>query len=546
MSVYESDPGPATLGQDGLYAHAQKRWLRIGTRYYQVHQPAPGQAWRLRHPDAEDAYEPPLEHNGERGWRLRQERPLEWDDSTDMLNRLWPHEPPFDAVQAERILRTAGMDKDELRGLWVENRPTPVNLRDTLRRFEADARLTKLFVALRLPDSSLEDDQVLAWCRSRDDMQGLDDAAIAEELAGRQAELQGALLEHLSTQAAPPQGLAALVRRDFPGLPRAYVEEVARDVDPEVEEQALAEARLPFALGKRARALLELSRANRAVEGLYLRSACSSETAELVIALLGRLPGWPKRLNLELHEGSENGATLAILDPQGPSAGRIVLFTRNGRFWLYDGAGRPREEDVAEPGGLFEALAALLKESDRRALKFDDSDLAEQLRNALIEQLPATRSSVLARLGWRVSTPWFNPGRRLADGRVGYELGGRSSRPSTERLRQRVRMLYPSFDAGEVEGYVQGLQRDYELPFEAIARQERNFADLDEVLRRWTHANTELQVRRVRVQFANRLRAIWRFEGRLRVARKGGPTACVWTSAAGVSAVCRSCRRISI
>jgi hypothetical protein len=107
-----------------------------------------------------------------------------------------------------------------------------------------------------------------------------------------------------------------------------------------------------------------------------------------------------------------------------PSAGRIVLFTRNGRFWLYDSAGRPREEDVAEPGGLFEALAALLKASDRRALNFDDSDLAEQLRNALIEQLPATRSGVLARLGWRVSTPWFNPGRRLADGRVGYELGG--------------------------------------------------------------------------------------------------------------------------
>lgn len=513
LSVYASDPGPATLGQDGLYAHAQKRWLRIGSRYYEVYRPAPGLAWRLRHPDAEGAYEPPLEHNGERGWRLRQERPLEWDDSTDMLNRLWPHEPPFDAVQADRILRTAGMDKDELRGLWVENRPTPVNLRDTLRRFEADARLVKLFVALRQPDSRLEDDQVLAWCRRRDDMQGLDDAAIAEDLAGRQAELQGALLEHLSIQAAPSQGLAALVRRDFPGLPHAYVEEVAREVDPEVEEQALGEARLPFALGKRARALLELSRINRAVEGLYLRSACSSETAELVIALLGRLPGWPKRLNLELHEGSESGATLAILDPQGPSAGRIVLFTRNGRFWLYDSAGRPREEDVAEPGGLFEALAALLKASDRRALKFDDSDLAEQLRNALIEQLPATRSGVLARLGWRVSTPWFNPGRRLVDGRVGYELGGRSSRPSTERLRQRVRMLYPSFDAGEVEGYVQGLQRDHERPFEAIARQERNYAEFDDVLRRWSQGSRELRVHRVRVQFANRLRAIWRFEG---------------------------------
>ncbi|MDF9619128.1 NEL-type E3 ubiquitin ligase domain-containing protein [Pseudomonas entomophila] len=514
LRVYESTPDRPRLQDNGLYAVGERRWMRVGEHYYEVHRPAPNLAWRLRHPRGEGAFEPLVEHNGERFWRLRLEHPLEWDDSREMLARLWPHDPPLTAEQADRILKVAGVDKEELRGVLVENRPAPVNLRDTLRRFEADARLSTLFQGLRLPGAVLEDAEVLQWCRSRADMQGLDEAAVGERLVEQQARLQGALLDHLSSTVAPDDGLLALVRRDFPGLVLVYAQELLRDVEPEVRAQALLESRLPFSLGQKARALLELSRANRAIEGLYLRTGHSQGTGELVMALLRRLPGWPSALNLELREGSENGRLLAILDPQGPSSTRVVLSARDGQYRLHDSRGLEREEEVAEPGGIFQALAALLSETDRAALRFDDGDLAEQLRTALQALLPARRSAVLARLGWRrASTPWFNPGRRLPDGRVGYPLGGQVSRSSSSTLRGRIRALYPGFSDEEVERYVQRLQRDHAWPIGALLEQEQNYVQLDEILQQWESQGSEAQIRGRRAQFANRLRAIWRYEG---------------------------------
>ncbi|QVM89708.1 hypothetical protein JYG34_16970 [Pseudomonas entomophila] len=513
LRVYESTPDRPQLQDNGLYAVGERRWMRIGEHYYEVYRPAQNLAWRLRHPRGEGAFEPLVEHNGERFWRLRLEHPLEWNDSREMLARLWPHDPPLTAEQAEWILKVAGVEKDELRGVLVENRPAPVNLRDTLRRFDADARLSALFQGLRLPGAVLEDVEVLQWCRSRADMQGLDEAAIGERLVEQQARLQGALLDHLSSTVAPDDGLLALVQRDFPGLASVYAQELLRDVEPEVRAQALLEARLPYSLGQKARALLGLSRVNRAIEGLYLRTAYAQGTGELVLALLGRLPGWPSALNLELREGSENGPLLAVLDPQGPSSTRIVLFARDGQYRLYDTRGLEREEEVAEPGGIFQALAALLSETDRAALQFDDGDLAEQLRSALQALLPARRSGVLARLGWRASTPWFNPGRRLPDGRVGYPLGGQVSRSSNSTLRSRVRALYPGFSDDEVEWYVQRLQRDHAWPIGALLEQEHNYGQLDEALQQWVSQGSEAQVRVRRAQFAQRLRGIWRYEG---------------------------------
>ncbi|WP_248920731.1 NEL-type E3 ubiquitin ligase domain-containing protein [Pseudomonas entomophila] len=513
LEVYASTPDQPLLQDDGLYAVGQRRWIRVGEHYYEVHRPAPNLAWRLRHPRGDGNYEPLVQHNGERFWRIRLERPMEWDDSVEMLNRLWPHEPPFDAPQAEQILKVAGVDQEELRSILVENRPAPVNLRDTLRRFDADARISALFERLRLPGARLGDTEVLEWCRGRAQMQALDEPAIVAHLVERRSELQGPLLDHLSREVLPDDGLLALLQRDFPFLPQVYAREALRDVAPEVRAQALAESRLPLSIGKKARALFELARANRAVEGLYLPTAYSNETGELVLALLRRLPGWPSRVNVELREGSDSGRLLAIMDPQGPSHQRVVMFARDGQFRLYDSQGREREEDVAEPGGIFQALAALLGEADRTALKFVDSDPAQQLRGALQALLPAQRSHVLARLGWRVEHRWFNPGKRLPDGRVGYPLGGRASRLSSRTLGGRVRALYPSIGDEGVERIVQRLIRENENPFMALLEQEENYQQLDEALEDWVQDEPQRLTRGIRAQFAHRLRSLWRYEG---------------------------------
>lgn len=517
LQAYEVTPDEPVLQDDGLYSAGAQRYLRIDTRYYQVKQAAPGKPWCLSHPDDEQAYAPQLEHNGERCWRLRQERPLEWDDSRAMLDRLWPQQPPLQAQRAEQILRVAGVDQDELRGILVENRPAPANLRDTLRRFEADAKIATLFERLRAPEATLDDPTILTWCRDKAATPTMDAAAAGVWLEARQGELQGSLLDHLAQPAAATGDLFGLVKRDFPGLPDAYAEDAVKGADPELETVAKLEAKVPYSIATRARSLLALARLNRAIEGLFLESSYADSTGELVLALLGRLPHWPRTLNLELRQSRYGSQRIAIMDPQGAPDSQVVLVHQDGVFRLYDSQGLERDEEVAEPGDIFQAVVALLDEPTRRAMALDPDDPARALRQALIKILPNQRSDVLSRLGWRASKPWFNPGKRLADGRVGYPLGGRASRnarrDAENTLRQRVRALYPIFDDTQVADKVRQLMNDSQgrAPFQALLHEENELALLEHAVSAWVQATPDGVLRRLRREFSRRFCAAWRY-----------------------------------
>ncbi|MCG8295538.1 NEL-type E3 ubiquitin ligase domain-containing protein [Pseudomonas entomophila] len=529
LEGYRSDPGSARLLDNGLYADESRRWLRIDEHYYEIHQQAQGEAWRLRHPLREDAYGPPVDFNGERSWRIRLERPLEWDDSTQMLNRLWPMEPPLSAETADNILRVAGIDKDELRGVLVENRPAPVGLRDTLRRYMAASRVSAVLKALAEPGALLEDSQILAWCKARPEMQALDDPAISRQLRERSEALRPELQRHLAEElpladdlldALPaetlaPDSLLVRLNSEFPGLPHAYALEVLHSVDPVVREVARVGSHLPMSILTKARSLLTVARLTRAMEGLLLDSNYSEGMGELVLALLPRLANWPGAVNFELREGSEYGRLISVMNPQGAPGARTILVRRNAQFSLYDSHGQALELEVETPGGIFQAIVARLGAADRRVLKLGAANPAEQLRQALIGLLPATRGEVLNRLGWRATAPWFNPGKRLPDGRVGYTLGGALSRRTEpgEALRRRVRALYPSLSIGEVDRLILEWEERTGDAIEEFLSQETNFAALDDALSAWEAEPRSRGLRSRRRQFSNRLRSAWRYEG---------------------------------
>ncbi|WP_415842632.1 dermonecrotic toxin domain-containing protein, partial [Pseudomonas reidholzensis] len=512
LTCYASEPGDAVLQDNGLYADDERQWLRQGDRYYEVRQAQQG-GWQLRHPRRANAYGPLLDFNGERCWRLRSERPLEWHDRAEMLNRLWPQEPPVNDQQAEQILRMAGVDLDELRGVLVENRPAPVNLRDSLRRFEADQKISRLFAALCRPQGTIDDPQIRAWCQQLPAMRGLSDAAQASTLVEQRYQVQGDLLDYLSK--APPRedALLALVQRDFPGLPDAYAQEALVGIDPALRQSAELESRVPRLIAHKARALLTLARTNRAIEGLFLPAAYSDGTGELVLALLPRLDHWPSSINLELSEAS--GRRIAILNPQAPAEHTTTLVRRKGQFALYDAEGQALDTELAAPGGIFQAVLATLPEADRQTLKLTAEDPAEQLRLALIQHLPQSRSAVLSRLGWSNATPWFNPGTRLADGRVGYTLGGAQSRRANamRTVRDRIRALYPGFSDGQVQHFLDELLREGDSVFETLLFHESNYARLDRALAQWQGDARRGPLRVDREAFANRLRGAWRYEG---------------------------------
>ncbi|HYQ52066.1 MAG TPA: NEL-type E3 ubiquitin ligase domain-containing protein [Pseudomonas sp.] len=522
LSRYEADPGQVSLQDDGLYGEGERRFLRIESRYYPVHRPEQYGPWRLKHPAGSGVFEPELIGNGERCWRLRLERPLEWDDSTQMLDRLWPSDPPLQAQQVERMLQVSGVDQDELRGLLVENRPLPVNLRDTLCRFQADARLTRLFERLQQSPEVFPDVDVLDWCKKQPGLQRLSDAQIGSALLEDLRLWRGRLLEHLAAPVLADDAVMTLLKRDFPGLPDAYAQEALRDLAPAARELARLEQRVPLTLAKKARSLLQLARANRALEGLYLQGAYSDATGELVFALLRNLPKWPGRLKLELRQGTESGRLLAQLDPQASAASRTVLVYREGGFRLYDAQGLELDVDVAEPASIFDALLALLSPTERTDLGLGQDHAVLQLRDQLAAGLPAQRKRLFNLLGWRDQTPWFNPGSRLPDGRVGYTLGGRvpTREYSTRTLRDRIRALYPGFSEAQVESFFQRLLQEPGSPFDHLIEHERNYAQLDQALNRWG-STTDRALRNQQHHFAEQLRRAWRLEGEVEVGEAG-------------------------
>lgn len=521
LSIYESSPDDPRPGPDGLCGSGHRRWLRRGQRFYEVFRSQEQAPWRLRHPWRPGAFGPIVDTNGERSWRLRQDNPLEWNDSARMLDTLWPLREPLSARSAGQILRIADMDQAQLRALLVENRRVPAHLRDTLLRFDARERIEAYFDGLRSGEA--DDPQIQAWCDALPDMQALEPVARRERLLADQARLRDGLLAHLSREALADDELRGLVQRDFPGLPDAHAQEVVRDVPSVQRSLALVESRVPFELAHKARVLLQQARLARALEGIYLGNACSNQSAELVLAVLGRLPTWPSSVNLELREGSDTGRRLAVIDPQGREETRTLLVRKEGRFRLYDHRGHEYDERVAEPGGIFQAITALLTPDKLARLGVTGTDAPEALRQLVQQHLPATRKALLNLLGWREHAPWFNPGRRLPDGRLGYPLSGRAvARQGAEvTLRVRIRNLYPQFDDARVEEFLAQMLRLSSSPFDVLLAQERSYAQLDEALNRWEAGEPSVSRRAVCQRFGRRLRQSWRLQGET-VLEEGG------------------------
>ena len=514
LNAYACTPEDAVPGPDGLCGTGSRRWLRVGRHYYEVHKPREHGPWRLRHPQRKNAFGPIVETNGERSWRLRQDIPLEWDDSARMLDTLWPLREPLDTDRAEQVLRIVGMDQAGLRGLLVENRRVPWYLRDTLRRFEADERVEAFFRNLQ-GGTATNDPQLEAWCEAQPGMQGLDPQARRSALLAEQWQVREGLFEFLSQEAPVDDPLLSLVRRDFPGLPEAYAQHVIHAVPVVQRRLALAESRMPLALARKARALLQQASLTRAVEGLYLRNAYSDAMGELVLCLLARLPNWPRTVNLEVRKGTDTGPRLAVLDPQGDEKTSIRLVRKQGRFRLYDYYGRERDEALAAPADLFQVITALLTPAQLADLGITEANAASALRLQLQQHLPQTHSQRLRLLGWREKAPLFVPGHRLADGRFGYPLSGRGAarRNSRDTLRVRIRALYVNFSDEQVEEFLVQMLRMPGSPFEMMLLQESQFARLDEVLEHWTLSERNVSGQTIRQRVADRLRRYWRLQG---------------------------------
>ncbi|MCS5517277.1 hypothetical protein NWF32_27460 [Pseudomonas qingdaonensis] len=123
-----------------------KTYIRVQGRAYEVVGTEAGQ-YQVRHP-RDDAYQPPVVHNGAGAWRLEAEDPQQWEGLT--LWRRLGH--LVDGMGDEDLLNMAaitGIDEARLRRLHSNSEPLPALLGDSLVRWQMSRRVTDVIAAMR-------------------------------------------------------------------------------------------------------------------------------------------------------------------------------------------------------------------------------------------------------------------------------------------------------------------------------------------------------------------------------------------------------------
>lgn len=499
-------PATATLHDNGLYHHQDTWWWQYRDEFYRVEQREP-ERWQLSDEGSPGAYGPRLIHNGEHGWRLFDQRPLEWQAADEMLWSLWPASRQWGPEKARQVLQVAGYDASQLRGLWVERRALPFDLRDTLERFAVERRIERAFQALSDGPAAVEPAFTPVLQRL-----GVASAPPEQQLIRlRQCEsaVRAWLFESALAEADPLDSSLSLVLRDFPGLAHAYAREVVSSASDLQRLHMREHQRLPLPLAEHARSLLQQQRVSRMIEALYLPVGYTQDGMELIFALLRRHAYWPAEANLDYRADSVFGPSLARIYPAQTPGTRIMVSSPGG-VSLYDLDGRLLDDLTSEPMGMFEALLSILPDPHRQRLGWTAQQAAGQMRADLQRWLPDDRSKILELVGMRLQRPAFNPPQRHSGGRIGYALSGRARavHPGERTVRDRLRALFPGLSDNEVDTYLLALRASQGSVYSALLEQEQALRSLEVSLRIWSEtAGPAAAVGRRRV--AEALRRCW-------------------------------------
>ena len=307
-----------------------------------------------------------------------------------------------DEVLAQ-IARVSTVDDDMLRLMHAGRPPTPL-LADTITRFKLDQEL-----------------EIVADPQAR---AGLFNARYQA-------------LQHSD------QEWVRLFQREYQGLPKSAVEQILDRSGVDINRPVDAdEALLLFKrLDSKSREYQQHARLNRAYEGLYLRSIVHPETDVLTLHSLPRLPGWPKDLRIEVHDGSISGRVLDRCGP--PDSADCRRLIKVGDRYRYS----TMAATDGEGSDLFTALVDLLSGEERAAMSLRSPDAASQLRLRIgTHALP--RSELILGLNRMDSRLPFEA-RGLRGG--GFPNTPQAAALTHEIMRLQVKNLYPDFTDAQAD-----------------------------------------------------------------------------------------------
>ena len=257
----------------GQYLHKDRYFIRMDGQLYEQRFDADNQQWRIVHPDRPQAWQPPLEHNGEGAWCGQHEQPQLWDQTT-LIRRL---NESFNEFSDQDLLLTAkinAISETRLRQVYLSGKSTPPQLYGTLERLagvgkpltgDGNAALVRALEGLHFPAlNSADSDRLLFACLDR-----LPGWSPKVRLELRGGSPRGPLLASAGTEEATQRCLvikssegyeAYLNERPAPALRDHDLSRAVLDALPAVRRQALVADTDSEGLRQQVQALADRSR----------------------------------------------------------------------------------------------------------------------------------------------------------------------------------------------------------------------------------------------------------------------------------------------
>ncbi|RMV69883.1 NEL-type E3 ubiquitin ligase domain-containing protein [Pseudomonas coronafaciens] len=243
---------------------------------------------------------------------------------------------------------------------------------------------------------------------------------------------------HYRALAVAEADSAQTLHKAFPGLPTAVVYELTHHATPTELTQLTTERRVPLRIAEEASVYLQHVRLARAYEGLYLTSVSSADTDRLVLHSLEALPQWPPQIRLEVHNRFFGGTLVDSIGPQDAPIRRVLI--KDGDLYQARDA---EDHHLQGLDDMYSSVLHALPDAERMQLGFTHTGQKLELAT-LIQDNPLPRQELAKLLNMQAIKPGSRSPMRLADGRVGYPLSGRSETDwhiTDESLLDKIRTL---------------------------------------------------------------------------------------------------------
>ncbi|WP_300730411.1 NEL-type E3 ubiquitin ligase domain-containing protein [Pseudomonas sp.] len=541
----------------GIYSVDTRQYLLLDDAVYSLKMAPGAREGVIEHPSDPQAYTPVVQHNGQGTWVHEADMPGQWS-RLRLFKRLGYQVQGIDDTVAEAILALTDTREPMLRTLYRDNLGVPPLLANTLSRVRASEYLTGFIARMTQASGHVAEDaqlqlqllpQLPGWpphkvvrllsnqgalikeygqnlstpggrvqvtqaqvdrgdllstlleCLSTEQIEGMLGSVGSDSAQRVQAlkQLLGSFardhvlptIERLTLDLAPKTALQLNLERQFPSLPPGVTAELAAHMTPPELERFSDDQRLPLRVLEEARSYVQVVRLNRALEGLFFSELSSADSQRLAFHTLPSLSGWPSNVRFVLLDKA-TGLELDSIGAQTAPLRREVFKRADG----YEYYVTSRQQTLTSPGVLACVHEALTP------LERDDLGLGSEGSLAVLSQRVAAsaaqqRAHSAQQLGLHTIKPWFKSPMRLADGRLGYTLGGRSSHHvdvrQTVLLKDRVAELYPQLTEAQIGQFLLRLRVEPGPAVQALAQLKSELKTLRVQLAAWVRSDVWTQ-----------------------------------------------------